>query len=73
MKETNLIDREFFSKIPSLVEYPDLLDIQRQSFQEFLQEFVMPDKREERGLQAVFLATFPIVGKTLFWILSSII
>ncbi len=70
MKETNLIDREFFSKIPSLVEYPDLLDIQRQSFQEFLQEFVMPDKREEKGLQAVFLATFPIVDSRENFILD---
>jgi len=70
LKETNLIDREFFSKIPSLVEYPDLLDIQRKSFQEFLQEFVMPDKREEKGLQAVFLATFPIVDSRENFILD---
>ena len=70
MKETNLIDREFFSKIPSLVEYPDLLDIQRRSFQEFLQEFVSPDKREEKGLQAVFLATFPIVDSRENFILD---
>jgi DNA-directed RNA polymerase subunit beta len=70
LKETNLIDREFFSKIPSLVEYPDLLDIQRRSFQEFLQEFVSPDKREEKGLQAVFLATFPIVDSRENFILD---
>jgi DNA-directed RNA polymerase subunit beta len=70
LKETNLIDREFFSKIPSLVEYPDLLDIQRKSYQEFLQEYVMPDKREEKGLQAVFLATFPIVDSRENFILD---
>ena len=61
MKDKNRIQRESFSKIPSIVEYPDLLDIQRISFEEFLQENVMPDQRAEQGLQAVFLSTFPIV------------
>ncbi len=70
MKETKSIEREFFSKIPTVVEYPDLLDIQRKSFQEFLQEDVQPDKREEKGLQAVFLATFPIVDSRENFILD---
>ncbi|OPX34740.1 DNA-directed RNA polymerase subunit beta [candidate division KSB1 bacterium 4484_188] len=61
LKDKNRIQRESFSKIPSIVEYPDLLDIQRISFEEFLQENVMPDQRAEQGLQAVFLSTFPIV------------
>jgi DNA-directed RNA polymerase subunit beta len=61
LKIVNLIDREFFSKIPSIAKYPDLLDIQKQSFQEFLQENLVPEEREDKGLQAVFLATFPIV------------
>ncbi len=70
MKETNVVQREYFSKIPTIVEYPDLLDIQRRSFQEFLQEDMPPDKREERGLQAVFLATFPIVDSRENFILD---
>ncbi len=70
MKELNLIQRKSFSKIPTTVEYPDLLDIQRNSFREFLQEDVPPDKREEKGLQAVFLATFPIVDSRENFILD---
>ncbi len=70
MKEIKAIEREYFSKIPTIAEYPDLLDIQRQSFQDFLQESVAPDKREEKGLQAVFLATFPIVDSRENFILD---
>jgi len=70
LKELNLIQRKSFSKIPTTVEYPDLLDIQRNSFREFLQEDVPPDKREEKGLQAVFLATFPIVDSRENFILD---
>ncbi len=70
MKSTKLIDRQSFSKIPSIAEHPDLLDIQRKSFQEFLQENVPPDMREDQGLQAVFLATFPIVDSRENFILD---
>ncbi len=70
MKETKLIEREYFSKIPTIAQYPDLLDIQRSSFQEFLQESVHPDKREDKGLQAVFQATFPIVDSRENFILD---
>ncbi len=70
LKESTLIHRESFSKIPTQVEYPDLLDIQRESFREFLQEDVPPDKREVKGLQAVFLATFPIVDSRENFILD---
>ncbi len=70
MKENNEIKREFFSKIPTIVEYPDLLDIQLKSFEEFLQENIPPDKRQEKGLQAVFLATFPIVDSRENFILD---
>ena len=70
MKETKLIDREFFSKIPTIAKYPDLLDIQRKSFQEFLQETISSDKRQDQGLQAVFQATFPIVDSRENFILD---
>ncbi len=70
MKRSKLIEREYFSKITSIAEYPDLLDIQRKSFYEFLQESVSPDKRETIGLQAVFQATFPIVDSRENFILD---
>jgi len=40
---------------------PDLLDVQVRSFEEFLQQEVPPEKRERKGLHAVFLNVFPIL------------
>ncbi len=54
------IRRISFSKIPSAVEMPDLLDIQLQSYREFLQDDVRPNKRKVQGLQETFLSLFPI-------------
>ena len=54
------IRRKSFSKISSAVEMPDLLDIQVQSFRDFLQHDVFPSKRRVQGLQEVFLSVFPI-------------
>jgi DNA-directed RNA polymerase subunit beta len=70
LKESNKIQRVSFSKIPSIAEYPDLLDIQLSSFEEFLQENIAPEKREDKGLQAVFLGTFPIVDSRENFILD---
>ncbi len=52
--------RKDFSKIPAILEIPNLIDIQRQTFERFLQGDVEPEKRENVGLQAVFNSIFPI-------------
>src|SRR5881296_787183 len=52
--------REDFGKIPSIVEIPNLIEIQKQSYEQFLQKDVAPERREETGLQAVFKSVFPI-------------
>jgi len=39
---------------------PNLIEMQRQSYSDFLQKDVPPDKRENIGLQAVFKSVFPI-------------
>ncbi|MCH8325364.1 MAG: DNA-directed RNA polymerase subunit beta, partial [Bacteroidetes bacterium] len=49
-----------FGKIPSIIDAPDLLDIQTKTFEEFVQSKVPVDKRENKGLQAVFTSNFPI-------------
>ena len=49
-----------FGKIPSVIDVPDLLSIQTESFEDFVQRNVHPSKRENKGLQAVFTANFPI-------------
>ena len=49
-----------YSKIPELCPIPNLLDIQKKSFEDFLQRFVPPDKRKKQGLQEVFINVFPV-------------
>ena len=60
LSETELSVRKDFSKIPSILEIPDLIEIQKQTFERFLQTDVEPEKRENTGLQAVFSSVFPI-------------
>ncbi|WP_392392123.1 DNA-directed RNA polymerase subunit beta [Stygiobacter electus] len=46
---------------------PDLLNIQLDSFEEFLQLKTPPSQRENKGLQAVFNANFPILDNKEFY------
>ena len=52
--------RKDFSKITSPVEIPNLIELQRKSYEKFLQADVLPQKRDSSGLQAVFKSVFPI-------------
>ena len=52
--------RKSFAKIPAILDIPNLIDIQKQSFERFLQTNIEPEKRESVGLQAVFNSVFPI-------------
>ena len=52
--------RKSFGKIPELVDMPNLLEIQKNSYDLFLQKDVKPEDREDIGLQAVFNKVFPI-------------
>ncbi len=49
-----------FGRISSVIEPPHLLDIQILAFEEFVQLRTPPNKRENKGLQAVFNTNFPI-------------
>jgi DNA-directed RNA polymerase subunit beta len=49
-----------YSKIPELCPIPNLLDIQKNSFEDFLQRFIPSDKRKKQGLQEVFINIFPV-------------
>ncbi|MCM8783532.1 MAG: DNA-directed RNA polymerase subunit beta [Candidatus Omnitrophica bacterium] len=51
-----------FSKISDAVSLPDLVEIQKVSYANFLQADVPRTKRKAVGLQGVFLNTFPIDG-----------
>ncbi len=52
--------RRNFAKIENIIDIPNLIDIQKKSYEAFLQRTIPPDKRENVGLQAVFKSVFPI-------------
>ena len=63
MAESTVVNRRVrksFGKIRKIVEIPDLIGMQRDSYKRFLQIGVPPEKREDIGLQAVFKSVFPI-------------
>lgn len=57
---TRLRLRRDYSKHASSQEIPNLISIQWESFQRFLQADISPEDREDIGLQAVFKSVFPI-------------
>jgi len=54
--------RKSFGKRASVLAVPYLLTMQRESYVAFLQKDVPPARRKPEGLQAAFLAAFPIVS-----------
>jgi DNA-directed RNA polymerase subunit beta len=52
--------RKNFGKIPQIVEIPDLIGVQRESYNRFLQMDTPPEQREDIGLQSVYKSVFPI-------------
>ena len=53
-------DRISFQKIHSVVEMPNMLGLQRDSYRMFLQEDTLEDERKRIGLEEVFQNVFPI-------------
>jgi DNA-directed RNA polymerase subunit beta len=52
--------RRNFGRIPEVAPMPNLIDVQRASYEAFLQMNVRPDSRLHAGLQEVFKSVFPI-------------
>ena len=52
--------RRSFGRIPEVAPMPNLIDVQRASYEGFLQMNVRPDSRLHAGLQEVFKGVFPI-------------
>ncbi len=63
----NINSRISFSKIRKAIEIPDLLNVQLESFEEFLQLKTPASKRLDQGLQNVFLTNFPIMDNKEFY------
>ena len=60
LKRGQALFRLNFSKIEKIMDIPNLIDVQRQSYENFLQNDTVPEERQEIGLQAVFKSVFPI-------------
>ncbi|MGE4318953.1 MAG: DNA-directed RNA polymerase subunit beta [Deferribacterales bacterium] len=52
--------RRNFSRINKVIDIPDLIEVQKDSYVDFLQENAGPDQRALRGLEEVFREIFPI-------------
>ena len=52
--------RRSFGKIDKIMETPNLIDMQKRSYERFLQKDVPSEEREEVGLQGAFKGVFPI-------------
>ena len=60
--------RKSFSKLPSVLEIPHLLEVQVKSYRDFLQADVKQEDLQDIGLHNAFKTVFPIEdynGKTL--------
>ncbi len=53
--------RKSFAKIGELIEKPHLIDMQRLSYEKFLQADIDPDQRGDFGLHGIFKNIFPII------------
>ncbi|UCF31199.1 MAG: DNA-directed RNA polymerase subunit beta [bacterium] len=58
--QTRFSLRRDYSRLPSIISMPNLIEVQKESYEKFLQMNVAPAEREEIGLQAVFKGIFPI-------------
>jgi DNA-directed RNA polymerase subunit beta len=54
--------RKSFEKISSVMALPDILQVQTNSYQHFLQSAITKEKRLDQGLEHVFKSIFPIVS-----------
>jgi len=60
MSSNNNVQRINFASIKNKFDYPDFLDVQIKSFQDFFQMDTSPEKRKTEGLYKVFTENFPI-------------
>jgi DNA-directed RNA polymerase subunit beta len=57
---TGAPERIGFSKIKTSIPIPNLIEVQRNSYEKFLQMDLLPGERDDIGLQSVFRSVFPI-------------
>ncbi len=52
--------RKSFGRIPEAVQMPNLIEVQKSSYEQLLQRYVPSAERKDQGIQAVFKSVFPI-------------
>ncbi len=52
--------RKSFGRIPEAVQMPNLIEVQRSSYEQFLQRETRAPERRDEGVEAVFKSVFPI-------------
>ncbi len=57
---SGLDERITFARVKQVIDMPDLLDVQLAAYTDFLQDDMSPEERKMVGLQAGFIANFPI-------------
>ncbi len=60
VEENRFRKRYNFSRIPTIVEIPNLIEMQTKSYEQFIQRNRHPLKRDNKGLEGVFRSVFPI-------------
>jgi DNA-directed RNA polymerase subunit beta len=60
VSEGSLRERVDFSRIKTSIPIPNLIEVQKRSYERFLQMDLLPKEREDAGLQSVFSSVFPI-------------
>jgi DNA-directed RNA polymerase subunit beta len=53
-------ERVDFSRITTSIPIPNLIEVQKKSYERFLQMDLLPDERDDTGLQSVFKSVFPV-------------
>src|SRR5580698_7041749 len=59
---SRLTERVHFGKIKEVIAPPNLIELQTNSYRDFLQTDTAPSRRKNTGLQAVFKEVFPIAS-----------
>ncbi len=60
VKEPSYPNRVDFSRIKTSIPIPNLIEVQKKSYERFLQMYTASEDREDSGLQSVFKSVFPI-------------
>ena len=58
--ENSIRLRKSFGKIKEVMDMPNLIEVQKESYRGFLQQEIKQENRTDTGLQAVFKSVFPI-------------